>query len=621
MPLIFQVTIALCFSCACCGVGLIGLRRTPSSEKISTIEKATLAFALGNVIYSYIVTACASVGLLRIWILWALFIGGVLLAAILLFRAKHEWQRPRMPWLLVAIASPFFLAAILMSLAPPFLRDTLVYHLRFPKLYLEAGALVTIPGHVFGAFPKGQEMLQTLLLGIAGDRTVQFFGVVQLAFAVAGTYGFLARKTSRQTATVMAAFVATSPVIAFFSGGGYVLPAILLTLTALIIVMDAAQSETIGPALIGGLLAGWLVAIKYTGAIYGGAFGLLYLYCNREKTQRSQWLSATVFALATLPGFFFIFRNWIELHNPVFPFAYNLFGGIGWDVERSLGYAQTMANYGVGSGIARYLLLPFHLAFSGQFDSMAYDGYAGPAAFAVILLALVRPFVKTEPVYPAGFSLVTLAACAFFAFGTQQLRFYMPAHLLLCFYAAPLLDRILSRLSEKRWGRVAWIAALILLVAPGGAVLYKQSLKVGFFKPVFGMESEADFKRRVIPGYDAFAAANHMVPTNGKVLLVWMRNYGYLLDVPFESDSFLEDHTLKTMLTQSPEPDAFFQELRHRGFTHILMQLNPTLESLGDGLKSQLIAVLRQGGVTLAYDAEGYSLIALPGAEKGATSP
>jgi len=53
-------------------------------------------------------------------------------------------------------------------------------------------------------------------------------------------------------------------------------------------------------------------------------------------------------------------------------------------------------------------------------------------------------------------------------------------------------------------------------------------------------------------------------------LLVYMRNFGYLLDKPFVSDTFFEAFTLQTLLQGSPDADKIRSRLQSRGLTHLL---------------------------------------------------
>ena len=55
-----------------------------------------------------------------------------------------------------------------------------------------------------------------------------------------------------------------------------------------------------------------------------------------------------------------------------------------------------------------------------------------------------------------------------------------------------------------------------------------------------------------------------------KVLLVYMRNMGYLMDRPFHSDTFFEAHTLKKIIDEEVYAKGIIKRLKSMGITHIL---------------------------------------------------
>ncbi len=57
------------------------------------------------------------------------------------------------------------------------------------------------------------------------------------------------------------------------------------------------------------------------------------------------------YTLAAVPGFCWLIWNWIKLGNPVYPFAYGLFSGIGWDEVRDRAMYLYFQMFGMGKDL------------------------------------------------------------------------------------------------------------------------------------------------------------------------------------------------------------------------------------------------------------------------------
>ena len=182
-------------------------------------------------------------------------------------------------------------------------------------------------------------------------------------------------------------------------------------------------------------------ALKYSGLIYLGLIGLILLWSHRKVLPKKALSIIGVFSLSAAPGLCWMAWNWIILGNPVYPMAWFLFGGKGWDQARALAMSQYFDIYGMGRNLLDYLALLWRLAFSGRFDTIRFDGAIGPFLILVVILAaasailLVRRRLVGSILNAIG--LMFIISAAFFAFGTQQVRFWLPSQMLACAIAAP----------------------------------------------------------------------------------------------------------------------------------------------------------------------------------------
>jgi hypothetical protein len=343
-----------------------------------------------------------------------------------------------------------------------------------------------------------------------------------------------------------------------------------------------------------GFLSGWMLALKYNGLIYLGVIGFVILWDLRKSPFQKACRVIGAFILGAAPGFCWMAWNWITLGNPVYPMAWFLFGGKGWDEARAATFSAYFDLFGMGKSLIDYLLLPWRLGFSGKFDTILFDGAIGPFLLIFCILAVIStlPFFRSRPHRdpPKGTALMLVVSAAFFTFGTQQARFWLPAQLAACAYAACAMES-LHRRTEKRL-----ILKILLGLIVAASLLWnlwylgEKVLTVGFYKPALGIEGERAFLSRKVAGYPALEFINTHLPGDSRVLCVWTGAYGYYINRPYYSDTFIEDVTLKNFINASTNGRELSQKLVGAGWTQLFVKL--TL--LEKNLSSQQAALLNE---------------------------
>jgi hypothetical protein len=637
MNLYWQSFCVIAFGSTCWAVGdFLCERFFRGNIKLSSIARHTLSFAAGNVFISYLLTALGFIGAFVPAVLWALFFTGI---GITIWRIAQDFRRSHIsgsvsqtiqeeaisripedkrkegcaPIFLMAILGLFILPAILQAAAPPYVRDSLVYHLLCPKEYLKAGCLLHIDGNLFSAFPKGHEVLMTLLLAISGDRAAQGFSILQQIAAIGSVYSLTRLMNGTWPAILCTLGYATVPIAIYFSGCAYVEPALLMTfgstLLALFLFFKSSAatilSEKMNLKTIAfiGFLAGWMPALKYNGLIYTGLVGLIFLWSYRKVPIKKVLTISAAFIMALIPGLCWMVWNWIDLGNPVYPMAWFLFGGKGWDEAQALAMSLYFDAYGMGRNLLDYLILPWRLAFSGGFDTIRFDGAIGPflLIFLILAVASVIGLVRRRSAAVMGkeIGLMFVVSGAFFMFGTQQTRFWLPSQMLVCAFAAPALERLVSWAKNR-----LLIKEVLFLILVGSLVwnmwfLGKQFLAVGYYKPVLGMESERDFLRRKVPGYPALEFINKDLPKSSRLMCVWTGAYGYYIDRQYYSDTLIEDITIKKLINVSANGKELSQRLVQAGYTHIFMRVSLLAKNTTSKQKEVFRGFLEFGAIEL----------------------
>ena len=676
MNLFWQLICMIAIGGACWAAGDIVLKRLLGKNVVlPTLARPSLAFATGNVALSYLLTGLGFVGGFLPTLLWTVFFGGIGITIWHIVDKFNQYthsrstnpirdssgasnsartilgsgptskqpgvisngmdqtiqestgkKEDRVLYLLMVMIGLFYIPGILQAAAPPYIRDSLVYHLLCPKEYLKAGHLVHIDGNIYSAFPKGHEVLMTLLLFVSGDRAAQGFSILQQAAAIGSVYGLARLMVGPLPSALCTLGYATVPPVMYFTGCGYVEPALVMTLGgSLMVVFLCFRPEEnlrvdantgLGPISLLGFLAGWMVALKYTGLIYLGLIALVLMWGQRRMPSERSLKLIGVFSLSAAPGLCWMIWNWVDLGNPVYPMAWFLFGGSGWDETRALAMSQYFDLYGMGRNLKDYLMLPWNLAFAGRFDTIRFDGAMGPFLIVFLLLAiatavlLIRRRLVNHMLRNIGVMLVISAA--FFVFGTQQVRFWVPSQVLTCIFVAPTVGLLVHFVRGKGMLKVALILAVIASLAWNMWFLGKQFLKVGYYKPVLGMEQEQAFLIRQIPGYRVLEFINQSLPKHSRILCVWTGAYGYYIDRSYYSDTFIEDVTLKKLIDASSDGRELSQRLTEAGFTHLFFRFSLVIKNMRSEQQAIFLDLLRNGTVPL-FSYQDYSVLKIGG--------
>jgi hypothetical protein len=633
MNLLFEAACLLAFGAACWAVGDL-LRKLLLNEPMAAVARHTLAFTAGNVVFSYFLTGLGFAGLYTPWVLRIILLAG---SGFALWKMATEagslfprlgkgllryGGEPQVPtdigergqdpgiktvlssendhirrserdgtmalFCLSAVAVVFLIPAILQAAAPPYARDSLVYHLLCPREYLKAGRLMHIQGNLYSAFPKGHEVLMTLLLSNAGDRAAQGFSILQQVAAIGELYSLTCLMAGPWPAALCALGYATVPPVMYFTGCGYAEPALLMALGGCLLVFvlsirsgigtSIAERIGFGPISLIGFMAGWMSALKYTGLIYLGVIGLILLWSQRKVRPKKALSLIGMFGISAAPGLSWMGWNWMIFGNPVYPMAWFLFGGKNWDEARALAMSQYFYIYGMGRNLMDYLVLPWRLAFEGRFDTIHFDGAIGPFLILAVTLAAASAILWACRRWVGSMlgeiGLMLIVSAAFFVFGTQQVRFWLPSQMLACIVAVPSVAVLVNWVRGKNSIKLVLLLVLIGSIAWNAWFFGNQFFKIGFYRPVLGIEREKDFLIRKVPGYPALEFINQNLPPRSYLLCVWTGAYGYYLNRRYYSDTLIEDITLKEFIHASVNGEELSQKLTQAGFTHLFLNVS-----------------------------------------------
>lgn len=500
-------------------------------------------------------------GLITLWLgAWQLFRPAVFtgLAVVLtLVVLPHGWYwwgalRPRLrtlsrPSPLITLYLILVLGlALTLALLPPVSWDGLFYHLKGPKLYLQAGGLiggVDIP-HL--NFPSLLEMDFLLAMAWRGDTVAH---LIHLSFVplLMGVVTLLARdwlKLSSARTTVLlllslpmvlslGTWAYNDLALAFYSAAAVYLFGFWLWRT------DPAQHT---PLPLAGLFAGCAMSLKYTSIITPVLLMTLLLWSHRHDW-RSAWRPLLMFALpAGLVVAPWLIKNWLLTGNPVYPFV---FGGQFWDSYRAAAYAETGS--GIGFNPLAILRLPYDLTIG--LEDASQDGQTGPLFLASLPLMLFYTMGRLRHEVPQALKTLLVFALGYYLFwmvgvisshALWQSRLLLPAYILLC-PAVAWIWADSRRFDHPEFSLHRFLHIALALVLTLG--LINQLLfwigEAPWHYLVGEQSRSANLTRRLGGHYEAMSWLNENLPDEAVVLFLWEPR-SYYCDLDCRPDSILD---------------------------------------------------------------------------------
>jgi hypothetical protein len=488
---------------ACLAAGALLIGRL--GVKLRRAEQAPLAFVLGAACLHLAVFTILALHLAYTPVFVALLAG--LIAAALLKRrtwrgvqggaerAKALARRHFYPLWFVLFGA-FTLLYFFHALGPESSPDGSSYHLGLVARYLRSRGFEPVYDF-YAALSGGVEMIFTPAFAIgkhSAAALVHFAFLIALALAVFA-YG---KRLGKPWAGAAAAFlVYASPVVGIDGTSAYVdaaTAAITFSVFYWIEIWDEVRDDRL--LIPAGLLAGYAYAAKYTAfAIFFYAAGFVWW---RRRSVRPALKMAALALPAALP---WMLKNWIVFHNPVAPFASQLFRDPYFHVATIQELVDRFQRY----GISNLWSLPLEVTVRGE----KTQGVIGPA----FLLAPVALFSLGLRV---GRRLLAAAGLLLAAYLTNIGTHFLIPEL-------PFLALALALAMENSPGLIACLAvfhavtswpAVVRHYAPdawrlSGPLPYREALRI---------VPQDRYLRQVSPAYRLARLVEDRVPEGEKVL-------------------------------------------------------------------------------------------------------
>ena len=465
-----------------------------------------------------------------------------------------------------------FIFQFILSSTPPYARDALVYHLTIPKIYLKSHRIAEIPGNIYSNFPLNIEMLY--LFGLSFSNPI-FPKIINFSFnlLLSLLIIMIIRRYASITYGIIGAIVWNLIPSAFFVATiAYVdlevtFFIVLISFSILLFAETGHRMYVIQSALF----MGYLLGIKYTALIYFlAAIIFLYIFHIRANKGIKSVLKTLLFfvLISSLIGGFWYIKNICCVGNPIYPFLYTIFGGKGWDETRARILQLFLRHYGSNKPLGTtkdffdYLFLPLRLSFFSEF----FDGHIGPL-FLLLLPSLLFCLKGCKFLWPLKV-FVYFSLCLYIGWmcSSMQVRFLLPA---LCLLVVIIVISLFFL--KNKYLKLLFHFLLILSLIFNSAFLIKKYGQINPFSYLINKNKD-QFLEKQVPYYRTYKKVNNLLSPNDYLFLVFMKNYGFYLNMPFYSDTLFEEYTIVELLKNSiNELNAF---LRKNSFTHLLINKN-----------------------------------------------
>ena len=530
---------------------------------------------------------------------------------------------------------------LIMALEPPSGRDFdgLAEHLAQASHYVRHARVEALWYDHHSEFPSNMQMLYALGLLYHSTSAAKLFhwfnGLLALLAAALTARRFMSKRATAWAALVLA----TTPLFLLLAGVSYVdLGVTACALVALYAFLRWYESGKAQDLLLAGLLSGCGAAIKTQGLTIWGVlmFGALLVMIARAVAAKgakpkpaARWgvllAAAALGLLVCMPWYV---RSYVNTGNPVYPFAYSIFGGRHWSADRALPYQRHQLEFGLGDlpGQAEIDALPrWKRLFVGPrepwkwlwgpfgltFQPWEYEVFLGKLQNALMTsigplwLAFLIPLLLIPAKPPAvKVSLWLFLPLWLWWFVSMQLaRYLLPSLVLLAPAAGYAIERGLHGGRIARQGTLCAVGLWCVLALGIGWIMAKPCLPV-----VFGLQSRDDYLNRALDVYPPSAYIAKNLPPNARVA-----TYGEVRTFYFERDCLWAEYGHSDLIDYAAmrRPEDLIRRYQELGVTHVLVNerylpglwtsQDDTLRNLRGAIDSRLLVQLADFGPRRNY--------------------
>lgn len=541
------------------------------------------AISLGLGILAHLTLVLGALGLLYEVVAWILLAFGIMMAVLELHKHDRkilrkvvlpEYTSVFSAVLLVVLITNGLYPLLTDALSPPLWWDEVAYHLAVPKIYVQHHRIVYISFIPYSNWPMEAEMLFTLGLLLRSETLAHLLEWSAFLLVCWSLYLAGKRFFSPQVGLLAAVLFSATPMALSLAGTGLIEPTLTLyVFLATIYYLDWIETQKREAWILSAVFGGLAASTKLNGALIPLTIGTLIATLTFKQTRSLKsafilFLSFGSISFAVVAPWYL--KSWLHTGNPFWPFLLEILGGRDWDLlgtEYLLGFIRKP---NLPMTLTNWLGGLWHLTFDYQkFGS----SQVRLGVLYLLLLPLGIPAILLENMPRRRMlhqvSLLALIYYTLWFLQTHQSRFLMPTTPVFAVLAAYGVTW-LSEVGKKQSGIIQCGLILLLLSTHWFFNPSARGLISDRWEYLSGRIDRDGFLSSRVPGYAVFAYANEYLPEDAYVLLALYECRGYYLDRRYMWANPISQRALR--LEQFATSDELSDELRARGFTHILFR-------------------------------------------------
>jgi hypothetical protein len=485
-------------------------------------ESLIFSFASGTVIISAGLLAAGKAGF---FIKNSMLLFTCALAAVSVPGAMYAWRifrdipggikKIKTPILIIpaVLFLPGFLLTFLNVFIPPVSWDTLAYHYAIPAIYMAAGKISFIPFMFHAGWPENMEIIAGWAMTLYGDIFANGAMFVYALMLLAALYVFGKRVSGRTAGLLAVIIIGSFSVFKTESFNGYVDTGLTFFETAAAFgVFMFTRTKKKSYVAAAAICAGGAASVKILGlfsAVFLPLFVLFAGYINGDRDKKLYFKEAVLLGITALavasPWYI---KSFLDTGNPVWPFAYRIFGGRYWSAELAGYRSAYYSTHGSGKGLLQILTLPVTLVRSANMD-----GYMGNN---MIFLYLMLPFIlfsifRDRNRKQLFLILYSAVFAGFWFMSTQMVRFFFPGLAIITVMCSAQAAKLL----EGKDKTLKYITAGLVIYL----TLYSYPKDLTGAKFFLGLSDRKTFLEANMGAYRLYERVNSDPDIKGKIIL------------------------------------------------------------------------------------------------------
>lgn len=538
----------------------------------------------------------------------------------------------------ILVAFAFFSAvAVVGCLTPPTSMewDSLAYHLADPKIYLRYGRILYLPWESHSNFAFTMEMLYTVGLSMGSVALAKAFHLAMGAIAVLAIYLIGVRHMSALAGKLAALLFASLPIVFWEAGTAYVdLAAVAYGALALLALLNGLNRDGRRWLWVCAVALGWMVGVKATSAITLVLIAIwiaVAIYRSENAIGQAIRWAVVVGIVAAVIGSPWYIKSAVYTGNPVYPFAYSIFGGKYWSASNAAAYNQAQQEFGVRRHVAGakaplqlsdLLLAPWNLvmySMPGHAAPVAPgepagDGYLNPfndfpsAYFALspfLLAALFAGAFAASKMSRAsiGLGVFSVASLVIWFFLTQQVRYLLPVLAPACLVTV---DGMCALLRERKAS--GYTLAIVFAVSVLGSMAIGAARLNTTLPVATGEITKADYIGHGLNSYGAMQFLNGL--PHGSRVIFYGEPRGFYCDQPYMLGDSGPDPQFPPY-GQLGSPQALLAYFKAHGIRYILINAQNFQPAAGSRMGGMVTGLLQLPGAAKPVYASPGGLVAV----------